>query len=232
MQVFNMISAKRMIKKALISTGVIKPVRKGRHGLVGEVELAEMKRQFQIAFLKSRGLKPADKLLDLGCGTLRGGIPLIQYLDTGNYFGIEVRPGVLVEAKKELRENNLDYKIPTLLEQKDASSYLTDIKFDFIWAFSVLIHMSDDILRNTMEFVSRHLADKGTFFANVNIGEEDNGEWQGFPVVTRLLTFYKQEAARCKLEVEAIGSLKSLGHISKKGRQDQQIMLKVVNIFS
>jgi cyclopropane fatty-acyl-phospholipid synthase-like methyltransferase len=52
-----------------------------RHSLVGPGKLWEMKRAFQIHFLQSVGLTSDQYLLDLGCGTLRGGIPIIKYLE-------------------------------------------------------------------------------------------------------------------------------------------------------
>ena len=78
-----------------------------RHGMVGPADLWEMKRRFQIEFLKGVGLQPHHHLLDLGCGTMRGGIPLIQYLDVGHYTGVDVRPAVLEEGCREIEENGL-----------------------------------------------------------------------------------------------------------------------------
>lgn len=46
--------------------------------------------QLQIDFLKSEGLLPAHRLLDIGCGTLRGGRHFIGYLDAGRYTGTEL----------------------------------------------------------------------------------------------------------------------------------------------
>jgi len=46
-----------------------------------------MKRRFQIDFFRRQGLRPDQTLFDLGCGTLRGGIPIIDYLEPGFYTG-------------------------------------------------------------------------------------------------------------------------------------------------
>lgn len=221
---------KRVVKKALTKVGIIDPAARGRHGLVGEVGLADMKRRFQIAFLRSRGLLPHHTLIDLGCGTLRGGIPVIDYLEQGNYCGIDVRDRVLEEAAKELAEHGLTHKSPILLQAQKAEDILRDRKFDFLWAFSVLIHMSDAILRDTLEFAARHIKNDGVFYANVRIGEEREGEWQGFPVVTRPLSFYVAEAQAHGLAVEPVGPLKELGHVSGEKEQDEQVMLKLTRV--
>ena len=225
-----MSSLRRMIKKTLIHFGLYDPGSKGRHAWVGNIELSDMKRQFQISFLKDFGLLPEHRLLDLGCGTLRGGIPIIQYLNAGNYCGIDVQAKALAEARKELSENNLDNKSVLLLDAKSAATQLENTRFDYIWAFSVLIHIDDDKLDDTMRFASEHLAGNGVFYGNVNIGEREDGEWLGFPVVTRPLSLYEDTASQNGLKLDVVGTLHSLGHISGKQKQDQQMMLRFTHL--
>ena len=82
-------NALRRVRSRL--TSMLQPAEERRHSLVGPPDLWEMKREFQIRFLRQAGLSPEHYLLDIGCGTLRGGIPLIDYLETGHYFGLESR---------------------------------------------------------------------------------------------------------------------------------------------
>ena len=190
-----------------------------RHSLVGPAHLWKVKRDFQIQFLKDMNLKPNHYLLEIGCGTLRGGIPIIDYLQDGNYFGIEVRNKALDEGRKELKESGLEGKNPTLLLSSDIPELALDRKFDFIWSFSVLIHLQNEILNDTLNFVSNHLSEEGIFYSNVNIGEGKDGSWQGFPVVKRTLDFYIQACAMHGLIVSDIGSLKELGHDAEFNNQ-------------
>jgi SAM-dependent methyltransferase len=198
-----------------------------RHAMVGPSELWKMKRDFQFQFLKTMGLSPEHYFLDIGCGTLRGGIPLINYLQKGHYYGVEVREEVLEEGRKELREAGLEEKKPILLHSSDFSQLMIDQQFDYAWAFSVLIHMSDDILGQTLDFVSKHLADGGAFYANVNVGERKEGSWQGFPVVWRTLEHYSSECSRSGLVLSDLGVLKDHGHVSNVDAQDNQTMLRI-----
>jgi SAM-dependent methyltransferase len=199
-----------------------------RHALVGNPRLWRMKRAFQIEFLRRMGLEREHQLLDLGCGTLRGGLPLIEYLAPGHYTGVDVRADVLEEARAELREAGLERQEPRLVHASDLGALELDDGpvFDWIWAFSVLIHLDDEALAAALRFAARHLAPGGSFCANVRTEGADEGErWQGFPVVTRPLDFYRAAAARAGLSVRDLGSLAALGHTSGEPAQDRQHML-------
>jgi len=198
---------------------------KRRHGLVGPRQLWQMKRDSQFEFLTTNGLLPAHYLLDLGCGTLRGGIPLIRQLDAGHYYGVDVRSETIDEAWKELAESGLESKQPVLRHVPDPDGVDLGRRFDFVWAFSVLIHMTDDALRGSLDFVARHLLETGTFYANVNVGAGAEEAWQGFPVVRRSPEFYEQAADAVGLQCRRVGVLADLGHVSGSKAQDEQTML-------
>ena len=95
-----------------------------------------------------------------------------------------------------------------------------------MWAFSVMIHMKDEIAEACLLMVSKHLPTNGSYYANVNIGNWSEGMWEGFPVVSRSLKFYKTMAAKFNLKVEDVGDLKSLGHNTGIEKQDSQRMLR------
>jgi cyclopropane fatty-acyl-phospholipid synthase-like methyltransferase len=185
---------------------------RSRHGLVGLPYLAQMQRRFQFRFLTSQGLRAEHRLLDIGCGTLRGGIPLIEYLQTGNYIGIEARPKVLEEGRRELLEAGLEHKQPLLIATADPSEVTLDAPLDFAWAFMVLIHMPDEVVQSYLGFVARAMTEDGALFANVMVGEQAPKEWVGFPVISRPLSLYERWAHEQGLAVESLGTLASLGH--------------------
>jgi len=199
---------------------------KKRHTLVGSAYLWKLKRDFQIQFLKDAGLMPQDYLMDLGCGTLRGGIPIIAFLDEGHYYGVEIRDFVLKEAEGELSDNALEHKQPKLIHTERLGKMDLGVFFNVIWCFSVLIHMEDSVLEDCLDMVARHLGKDGAFYANVNIGNNCEGAWQGFPVMWRSLSFYQETASKFYLDVTELGSLRSLGHFSGVKEQDEQRMLR------
>ena len=62
-------------------------------------------------FLKNNAkMTPDIKVLDLGCGCFRCGIRLIEFLNTNNYYGIDINRDLvkagLVELKKHGFENS------------------------------------------------------------------------------------------------------------------------------
>jgi cyclopropane fatty-acyl-phospholipid synthase-like methyltransferase len=199
-----------------------------RHSLVGPIRDWEKKRAFQILFLKKIGLKPEHYVMDVGCGTLRGGIPIIKYLEPEHYVGLESREPVLTEARKELREHALEHKKPRLVHSPSLLDVTLEQRFDFVWAFSVLIHMRDDILDDCLLMVKRHLKDSGAFYVNVNLGEKREGHWQGFPVVYRTLPFYQEAARRRGLEAEDLGQSRTF-YASNIRAQDEKHILKFIH---
>src|SRR5437016_2373816 len=64
-----------------------------------------------VAMLIREGLYPSSKVLDIGCGCLRGGYWLIHFLDRACYFGIEPDREMLHKGIESLLE-------PGLLESK------------------------------------------------------------------------------------------------------------------
>lgn len=218
-----MIQALKNIKRKAVR--LFQTPQQRRHALVGPAHLWKMKQDFQISFLKRQGLAPNHKFMDIGCGTLRGGIPVIDYLEIENYFGIEVRGAVLEEGKKELSEHGLEHKKPQLICFDQFSELSFDHKFDVLFAFSVLIHMKDEIVEKCIAFVSSVIDESGAFYANVNIVSYSDNNWQGFPVVFRSMEFYENLAKKNGLSVNAVGTLEELGHSSGQELGDKQVMI-------
>jgi SAM-dependent methyltransferase len=200
-----------------------------RHGLVGPQDLWKAKRQFQMEFLLRMGLKRDDRLLDFGCGTLRGGIPLIEYLQAGRYLGVDVCSEVLAEGRLEIEESGLLDKEPKLVHCERLDQLQLGRSFSVAWAFQVLIHVPDAHLDATLAAVARHLEPDGVFYATVNVGNQADGSWKAFPVVYRSAAFYRETFRRQGLEVVDLGSLPDFGHVHPRTSleaQSRQRMLK------
>ncbi|OSZ59858.1 methyltransferase [Streptomyces pharetrae CZA14] len=120
--------------------------------------------QMQFDYLIEHGLRPEHRMLDIGCGNLRGGWRFIDYLDTGNYYGIDISPDILIAAKKTLVERDLQDKLPHLTLTGDLTlDFLPSRHFDIIHAHSVFSHSPLKVIEECLAHVGRVLTDTGYF---------------------------------------------------------------------
>jgi SAM-dependent methyltransferase len=171
----------------------------------------EEHRRFQIEFLKKRGLLPIHSLLEIGCGPLTAGLPIIAYLDQGHYTGVDVRQSVLNLAWKEIGKAGLSAKNPRLVcSPTFASETLDDCKVDFIFSFSVLFHLDEKLLNEFFATVALRLRNNGQCFANVNVAAPSS-TWLEFPFIKRTLADYQNVARLNSLQMVELGRLDNLG---------------------
>jgi SAM-dependent methyltransferase len=204
----------RLLRRVRSRMSRLLPTRRARrHALSGPIYAWKLKRDYQFWFLREHGLRPEHHFLEIGCGTLRGGLPVIAYLDEGHYYGVDVREVALEEARKELAEARLEHKRPTLRLVDDLAAADLGRTFDFVWAFSVLPHIADEVLPGVLAFGGSHLAPDGRLLATVQIGAaREDGTWDAFPNLWRPLAFYERAAEAHGLVVEDLGPLSALGH--------------------
>ena len=183
--------------------------------MVGPRGVWKESRDFQIEFLRRRGLQPERSVLDIGCGPLRGGIPLVQFLNTGNYVGIDVRAEVIEEAQKQINRHSLAGKEPTILLSDDfGRGNLGQQKFDYVWCFQLFYHLEDHLIYDCLEQISRVLARSGFCYVNVNLTLAE-GKWKQFPYVRRPLQFYESMAEKHGLLVKDLGQQRDWGFTTK-----------------
>jgi SAM-dependent methyltransferase len=122
----------------------------------------------QLDFLLRQGLRPEMKLLDLGCGCLRGGVRFIRYLDPGNYYGIEANASLLRSAREiELPRAGLADRLPpgNLLLDSDFAAWRFGVAFDMVLAQSVFSHLPGEWLRRCLAELARCVRPGGSFYA-------------------------------------------------------------------
>ena len=110
--------------------------------------------RLQFDFMAREGLKPHHKLLDVGCGSLRGRIHFIRYLDVGNYIGVDPNISLLDAGYEiELASRGLKERMPreNLICTADFAPPFPDGAFDFALAQSVFTHVSLNTIRKCFE---------------------------------------------------------------------------------
>lgn len=122
--------------------------------------------RFQFEYLKARGLAPSDVFLDIGCGSLRGGVHFIPYLDRGNYLGVEMSPDLL--------RAGIDHELPAETREAKAPELVVSDSFEFerlsrqptyAFAGSVFSHLTEDDIRLCLSNLRRQAADGCKFYA-------------------------------------------------------------------
>jgi SAM-dependent methyltransferase len=168
-------------------------------------------RRFQIDELRKLGLTPKSAVLEIGCGPLTAGIPVIRYLDPGQYVGVDVRANVLDLSWQEVGLAGLSGKNPRLIRADDfGAAELGERKFDYVWAFSVLYHLSDQILNKLFSNVPKRLEAQGRFVANVQTDVESS-TWLEFPFLKRSIEDYQAVAKRHGLQMKKLGTIEERG---------------------
>jgi SAM-dependent methyltransferase len=95
-----------------------------------------------LSYMKAVGLQPHHRLLDFGCGTLRTGRYLIDYLDSGRYAGVDISRGAIAASRDLIaNESYLVTKAPQVW--RVAPHEPLDLPWvpDFILCHSVFTHL-------------------------------------------------------------------------------------------
>lgn len=124
----------------------------------------------QFNFLVAEGLARDHKLLDIGCGCLRGGVHLVDYLDSGHYFGVDINQSLLDAGYHvELAQAGLQRKLPANhLRCIDGFDFAElDANFDIAIAFSVFTHVSLNAARVCLERLAPKMKSGGRFYATI-----------------------------------------------------------------
>ena len=131
--------------------------------------------QLQFEFLLDKNLQPCHKMLDIGCGTLRGGRHFVKYLNTGNYYGMDISSKAIAYAKQLVQKERLSEKTPHLFisENKDLKfSEFSGQKFNYILAQSVFTHLKPEHIKECFENIGCIMSDNSAFYFTYQHGEE------------------------------------------------------------
>ena len=95
----------------------------------------------QFEFLCSQGLKPHHYLLDIACGSLRGGTKFIPFLDAGHYMGVDQEEMLIrLGVEKELGPKLYTEKKPQLLVSDSFEFDKLDHSPHYALAISLFTH--------------------------------------------------------------------------------------------
>ena len=120
----------------------------------------------QFEFLRQNGLSPHHRLIDIGCGALRCGIPIIRFLEAGNYFGLDLNASLIEAAKYELVKEALTAQNPHLLVSDAFEMTRFGVQFDLAIAQSLFTHLNASLISRCLVELHRVLKPGGRLFAS------------------------------------------------------------------
>lgn len=142
---------------------------------VGPPEYYDLIGGLQFVALMGIGMREHHTVLDVGCGSLRAGRFIVQYLRPGNYYGIEPNEWLIEAAiEHEVGQDMIDLKQPSFSTDAGLNLSAWGVRFDYIVAQSIITHAPLDMVEKLMWEVSGSLAPGGKFIATALIGQEDN----------------------------------------------------------
>jgi hypothetical protein len=125
----------------------------------GPPEQFELLGRMQFVMMTREGIYPWSKVLDIGCGCLRGGFWMIHFLEPGGYFGIEPNSNMVAAGLKEIiGSETAEHKRPTIDYNDRFDASVFGVRFDAFLARSIWTHASKPQIRIMLD----HFANLGT----------------------------------------------------------------------
>jgi len=134
----------------------------------------------QFCTLMTLGLRDHHSVLDLGCGSLRGGRLLIPYLLPDRYCGIEPEAWLIKAAfDYELGHDIIKIKRPRFDHNTDFNLGVFGQTFDYIMAQSIFSHAALWQIESCLKSVYSVMHDDTIFIATYRPSEKDytGTEW-------------------------------------------------------
>jgi hypothetical protein len=131
--------------------------------------------RLQLSFLVAEGLQPEHRLLDIGCGALRGGVHLAGYLEPAHYFGVDLNQSLLDAGyDREIVPAGLAAKLPRAnLACNGEFEFPWGLLFDFAIAQSLFTHLPFNFIRNCLARLGPAMRVGGRFYATYHAVPDD-----------------------------------------------------------
>jgi Methyltransferase domain len=164
----------------------------------------------QLELLRLNGCTPDSHVLEIGCGALVAGRPILHFLKPDRYVGIEPNSWLIDAAIEGLPDTPrlIAEKRPVFLTTMDFDASETGRTFDYVISHSILSHAAASQYPQFLKAVRKVLAPQGVVLASIRLADENNpesnfDEWQ-YPGVS----FFDWDtvhrlAVECGYEIEA-----------------------------
>ncbi len=153
------------LERDILVTRKMRPGDDNYRAYVGPPNQYDFMGATQFRLLTGLGLREDHHVVDIGCGSLRAGRLLLQYLLPGRYHGIEPNAWLWQQAlDREIGTDVQTKKAPRFSAETDFQlSDVTDASTDFIIAQSIYSHTGLDLFTTSVQAAARSLSPHGQF---------------------------------------------------------------------
>lgn len=128
--------------------------------------------KLQLELLQREGCTPTAHVLEVGCGCLSAGVPVMRYLQREHYVGIEPNSWLLDAALSARSVRWLvRRKRPAFLERSDFDARELGRTYDYVLSHSILSHCAHHQLEDFIRNVACVLRPDGRIVASIRLAE-------------------------------------------------------------
>jgi len=157
-------------------------------------------------YFKAMSLKPGNRVIDYGCGSLRIGGHFIRFLEPGGYYGLDVISGFYEIGAQLIGERLVREKQPRLAVISDDSVADAErFEADHVFSAAVCVHVHPDETQAYFHNLERLVAKPGArLFFNAAVADEpirfryDSWAWP--------LSFYERALAKLDFVGASVGA--------------------------
>lgn len=126
----------------------------------------------QLQLLLMEGLQKDDYVLEVGCGSLMSGIPIMSYLEKSHYVGIDPNTWLMNQTLLIVENQQIiTKKSPLFLNNADFDASSLGIVFDYVYAHSIMSHAADWQLSFFLKNISKVLKNNGKAIFSIRLTE-------------------------------------------------------------
>lgn len=182
---------------------------------VGPPQNYDLMSAVQFHLMTALGLREFHYLLDIGCGSLRGGKLFIPYLLPGRYYGVEPERWLVEEGiKQECGEDLVEIKKPTFDCFTDFGFFRFKRQFDFMLAQSIFTHATQAQIRKCLAEAARCMTPSCILAASIMAGPNDytGTKWFYPACITYRIDTVSQMARQAALDTHPLDWTHPNGH--------------------
>lgn len=152
--------------------------------------------------LTKYGLNESSEILDVGCGCLQLGIPLIEKVGIDRYYAVDMNVNLILAGKKRLEELGKQNMVKYIVSDSFEFEKLKSDGFQYILAHEIVTHMPNRQVQLLIGKISTSLSKDGQAFVTFTEGKNDIQIFDG--IFKHEYIYFKRLAEQYGLDIERV----------------------------